>query len=129
MNLIVYPEKMYGDLKDVVGIPYSYLKSADPNGRVFMKHMMQNAPLIMIRPGRVKFSEDTTDFIVGALNSFGRGVSKDTVEDTMLGGIGGTRTSGGVLFNHDYDASGIEKKALDAAIAAKQRRRTSNNWK
>ena len=39
----------------VINLPYRYRASADPGGRVFVRHMMMDAPLISMRPGRPVF--------------------------------------------------------------------------
>ena len=116
------PERMYGDLKNVIGVPHSFLKNTDPDGRAFNKHMMRQAPLVMIRPGRVKFSEDTTQYIVEALNKFGRAVTLDNIDSTMIGaGSDGNSPARGALFNKEYGVAKEDLAAIDAAIAEKQK--------
>ena len=39
----------------VINVPYRYKSSADPGGRVFVRHMMMDAPLVSLRPGRATF--------------------------------------------------------------------------
>ena len=118
--IVSSPEQMYSDLNAVIGRPYSFLENSDPKGRTFTRHMLPSAPLVMIRPGRVKFSEKTTDFIAEALSKFGRnGVDKDNVGELLRGNS--ETGKGGSLFNNEYGVSDEDKAAIQAAIDEKQK--------
>ena len=118
--IVSSPEQMYSDLNAVIGRPYSFLENSDPKGRTFTRHMLPSAPLVMIRPGRVKFSEKTTDFIAEALSKFGRsGVDKDNVGELLKGNS--ETGKGGSLFNNEYGVSDEDKAAIQAAIDEKQK--------
>ena len=118
--IVASPEQMYSDLNSVIGRPYGFLENADPKARTFSRHMLPSAPLVMIRPGRVKFSEETNEYIAEALTNFGRsGVTKDTVGDLLRGDAASGK--GGALFNNEYGVSDEDKAAIQAAIDEKQK--------
>ena len=69
----------------IINLPYRYRSSADPGGRVFVRHMMMDAPLISIRPGRARFRgkrelRDAFKVLLGV-------DSDDEVEALVSGGI------------------------------------------
>jgi hypothetical protein len=117
------PESLYNNLSNFIGRPHSFLNSADPNMRTFVRHMMPAAPLVMIRPGRVKFSEDTTSIITNVLTQFGY-----SAEDALNIAKGSSSvdpetgkpiTSG--LFGGLYGVSAEDASAIQKAITEKQR--------
>ncbi len=111
------PQDLFDGLKMVIGRPYAFLPNADPNVRTFTRHMLPTAPLIMIRPGRVKFSEDVEGYLKEALVSLGRSIGSDQeMADIMGRGADG----GKGLFSNHYGVSDTDVEAINRAVKDKQ---------
>ena len=111
------PESLQGGMKAVFGRPHRFLESTDPGMRTFTRHMLPAAPLVMIRPGRVKFSEDTTDWLEKQLASFGR----STDEAKAMLQRASSRDQTGGLFGSEYGVDDTQKAAIQQAIREKER--------
>jgi hypothetical protein len=107
----VTPESLFNNLKNIIGRPYGFLDSADPKMRTFVKHMVPAAPLVMLRPGRIKFSDDPTSFIQKSLAKFG--YATNTTNDAG-------RTTPDGTFSDEYGVSAADKKSIEDAIGSKQ---------
>lgn len=83
--------------------------------------MMSQAPLVMIRPGRVSFEQN----LDGLLNDLARslGISTDDVVRTL-----DNRDTAGSIFNETsrYGVAASDLKAIDAAIAEKRKGTVQN---
>lgn len=119
--VVLDPEKMYGNLDKIINRPYGFLPNADPKMRTYSKHMMNNAPMVMIRPGRIKFSKDVTAFITKALKSFDESISPDMAKEMVK-----TQQKNGI-FGSEYGVTKQDKEALKKAIAEKQKG-TVRDW-
>jgi hypothetical protein len=117
------PEGLFDNLNNVIGRPYSFLDNTDPKGRTFARHMVPASPLVMIRPGRIKFSESPNQFIKDALTKFGVAVGSDADVDKVLKGgkDSAGKPGGGTLFGGEYGVTAADKAAIEAAIAEKTR--------
>jgi len=66
----------------LIGRPHSYTQMADPAGRVFQKHLTASAaPIVMIRPGRVVFSDNASN-VAAQLKAFEG--SRNSAGDRLL---------------------------------------------
>lgn len=120
----VVPDSLIKNLQTALARPHRFLTNADPSARTFVRHMLPAAPLVMIRPGRVKFSEDTTTFLQEVLNKFGRQLdNKDAVDDLLkrpTEDADGRSVPGG-LFNSLYGVDKTDLAAMQQAINDKQK--------
>ena len=107
------PESLFDNLSNIIGRPYGFLQSTDPSMRTFVKHMVPAAPLIMIRPGRIKFSDEPTKFLNDTLTSLGFSAASQT-----------TDASGRALpdpsFSDEYGITAADKAAINKAISDKK---------
>jgi hypothetical protein len=120
------PDVLYSHLDSIIGRPYSFLNNVDPNLRSFIRHMIPSAPLVMIKPGRVRFSEEPFEFINNALGSFGLDVTNlskgsEGVKSALSGIFGdtdGKSTSG--VFGSNYGVGAEDRKAINESIEKKR---------
>ena len=117
----ITPQDLFKGLSTVVGRPYAFLQNADPDIRTFTKHMLPTAPLVMLRPGRVKFSDKIENFLAETLKGFGR---TDVTEENVNDIVGSKRDADGKvvggLFSNVYGVDKSDMAAIDAAIKEKQ---------
>ena len=117
------PAELFNDLQSVIGRPHAFLENADPGLRTFTRHMLPAAPLVMIRPGRVKFSDKTEEFLKTTLSRFrGELVGDDELKRIMSGSKDAAegKAKAGALFGNAYGISEGDKKAIEEAIEKKQ---------
>jgi hypothetical protein len=112
-NGVQTPVDFYQNFSNVVGSPHSFLDSADPNDRTFARHMLTSAPLVMFRPGRVKFT-NTTDLI--ALLGAKLGIGSDMQAAFK---VGGTSSAGIFDMQAQYGVQSGDLSALNLAIQEK----------
>jgi hypothetical protein len=114
------PQDLFNGMKTIVGRPYAFLPNADPGVRTFTRHMLPTAPLVMLRPGRVKFSKSIEEYVENALKAFGRKVDPTSVKDLM----GRSRDSEGRvvggIFSNLYGVDDADVQAISKAIDEKQ---------
>ena len=116
MQLTDDASKYYGDLSDIIGRPHGYLDSADPGRRTYVRHLLSGAPLVAIRPGRIKFV--STDGLAGQIATrLGSGISPEEVNSFLTPGGSGVNN----VFNMSmgYGVSGAEEAAIKTAIEEK----------
>lgn len=114
------PYDYYGGLQNLIGRPYSYLESADPNQRSFVRHMMPSSPLVMIRPGRVRFREIEKFFDSDDVKKiFGLNSSDDVKKFLTIDPATGKSS----VFTEEtgYGVNQDDLRAVDQAIQAKQK--------
>ena len=97
-----------------IGRPHTFLPNADPANRTFTRHMIPSAPLVMIRPGRIRFSESFEN-VFATMGSI-LGVSKEEVETQLTSKTGGVYNSA-----TRYGVGPEDEAALDKAISKKRR--------
>lgn len=117
----VVPEKLVGGTDSVIGRPHRFNTNADPTMRTFVRHMLPAAPLVMIRPGRIKFSEDTENWLVKKLQELGH---KDESEAKALLGpkdVASGKSAPGGLFSKNYGVTDEDLNAVNQAIKEKQK--------
>jgi hypothetical protein len=108
------PAQFYRNFQNVVGQPHSFIESADPGQRTFVRHMLMTPPLVMIRPGRVKYT-NTADLISVIQKNLGL---SDPSEVEAFFKVGGA--SAGTVFDMDAGyGDGTDLTALRKAIAQK----------
>jgi hypothetical protein len=116
----VVPEKLVGGTNSVIGRPHRFNANADPAMRTFVRHMLPAAPLVLIRPGRIKFSEDTENWLVKKLQELGH---KDDAEAKAL--LARKDASGQSvptsLFSKNYGVTDEDLSAVNQAIKDKQK--------
>jgi hypothetical protein len=104
----------------VVGRPHRFMENTDPKMRTFVRHMLPSAPLVMIRPGRVKFAKETEDWLVKKLMGFGHG--EDEAKGLLHNKDDGTgKAAPGSVFSKNYGVSDEDYKAIQSAIDQKQK--------
>ena len=47
------------DLESVIGAPFSMRSNVDPGGRAYLRHLLPGASMVLIRPGRAKFTHSS----------------------------------------------------------------------
>ena len=117
----VVPENLAGGTDSVIGRPHRFNTNADPSMRTFVRHMLPEAPLVMIRPGRIKFSEDTENWLVKKLQELGH---KDESEAKALLGpkdVASGKSAPGGLFSKNYGVTDEDLNAVNQAIKEKQK--------
>jgi hypothetical protein len=111
------PVDFYQGFQDyVVGMPHRYLANADPNQRTFTRHMLMTPPLVMIRPGRVQYT-NSAGLIAQITSALGASASSADVE-SIFDVSGGPQ---GTFFDkaHQYGADPSDLAALNTAISQK----------
>ena len=117
----VVPENLAGGTDSVIGRPHRFNTNADPSMRTFVRHMLPAAPLVMIRPGRIKFSEDTENWLVKKLQELGH---KDESEAKALLGpkdVASGKSAPGGLFSKNYGVTDEDLNAVNQAIKEKRK--------
>jgi len=108
------PANSLSHMELMVGRPHNYLQNTDPGARTFIRHMLQDAPLIMIRPGRVAYTDDTSKLISQIQNSLGL---KSTEEaEAFVEGVSPIYSK-----ETGYGVSETDQNAIKDAIARKER--------
>ena len=123
------PETLADNLRTVISRPHHFLQNADPASRTYTRHMLSASMMVMIRPGRVRFSEDTTKFLEEALVNFGRELNgKEALDDLLRGSASDAdgRTAPGGLFNSLYGVDRTDLAAMQQAIEEKQKGTVGN---
>jgi len=106
--------RQFGNLDEVVGRPHGYTESVDPGRRAYARHLLNGAPLIALRPGRVKFVN--TDGLLG------RVAGRLGIEPAKVGNIlSAGKLPHGTAFDmtKGYGVSDADITALEKAIQEK----------
>lgn len=107
------PANSLSHMELMIGRPHNYLQNTDPGARTYIRHMLQDAPLIMIRPGRVNFTDDTSKLVKQVQGALG--LSEPEAQAFVDGAS--------PVYNKEtgYGVTEADKKSIEDAIARKER--------
>jgi hypothetical protein len=108
----------YSKLAVMIGRPHTYLGNADPGSRTYTRHLLGSAPLVSIRPGRVKFinTDGMTARIAQRLGIGQKEVQSFIRPSGVLGG-----NTGAFNMQNGYGVSKADQDAISDAIYEKQK--------